>query len=46
MQGAGIDVSSSVGVPKHFNLVIAADHFDKSARIASQTERHIEVDFV
>jgi diguanylate cyclase (GGDEF)-like protein len=44
-QGAGIDISSSLGVPKHFNLVIDADRFDKPARIVSQTERHIELEF-
>ena len=42
---AGIDVSSSVGVPKHFNLVIDADRFDRPAKIVSQTERHIELEF-
>lgn len=44
-EGAGIDVNSSLGVPKSFDLVIRADHFEKHARVVSQSERHIEVAF-
>ncbi|MDG4883940.1 sensor domain-containing diguanylate cyclase [Mesorhizobium sp. WSM4884] len=43
--GAGLDVTSSIGVPGTFNLQIRSDAFDSCCRIASQTERHIEVEF-
>jgi hypothetical protein len=45
-EGAGLDVSTSVGVPKYFDLVIRADKFERPARVVSQTERHIEVEFL
>jgi diguanylate cyclase (GGDEF)-like protein len=44
--GAGIDVSSTVGVPKSFDLAIKADGLKKPARIVAHTERHLEVEFV
>ncbi len=44
--GAGIDVSSAVGVPRNFDLQIKADHFLKSCEIVSQDEKHLEVAFV
>lgn len=43
--GAGIDLSSSYGLPEKFGLMIRSDGFDKSCRMISQTERHIEVEF-
>lgn len=44
-EGAGLDVSTSAGVPKRFTLAIKADGFEKPARTVMQTERHIEVAF-
>jgi hypothetical protein len=41
-EGAGIDVSSSVGIPKIFDLVIKADGFDKPCRADAAGEKHIE----
>jgi diguanylate cyclase (GGDEF)-like protein len=43
--GAGLDVSTSLGVPKSFKLAIRADSFERPCRVLSQTERHIEVEF-
>ena len=43
--GAGLDVTSSIGVPEAFSLQIRSDDFETSCRIVSQTERHIEVEF-
>lgn len=43
--GAGLDVSSSLGVPRVFDLSIKADHLERSCRIVSQSEKHIEVAF-
>lgn len=43
--GAGLDVSTSVGVPRNFKLAIKSDHLEKSCRVLSHTERHIEVEF-
>ncbi len=45
-QGAGLDLSSSYGLPDRFCLMIRSDGTDKPCRIVSQTERHIEVEFV
>jgi diguanylate cyclase (GGDEF)-like protein len=44
--GAGLDLSSSFGLPEKFNLMIRSDGFDAPCRIVSQTERHVEVEFV
>jgi diguanylate cyclase (GGDEF)-like protein len=44
--GAGLDLSSSFGLPEKFNLMIRADGFDAPCRIVSQTERHVEVEFM
>jgi len=44
--GAGLDLSNSFGLPEKFNLMIRSDGFDVSCRIVSQTERHVEVEFV
>jgi diguanylate cyclase (GGDEF)-like protein len=45
-KGAGIDVSSSSGLPKEFLLAIRADGLEIPCRIASWSDRHIEVDFI
>jgi diguanylate cyclase (GGDEF)-like protein len=44
--GAGLDLSNSFGLPEQFNLMIRSDGFDAPCRIVSQTERHVEVEFV
>ena len=44
--GAGIDVSSSSGLPKEFQLSIRADGLELPCRIAAWSERHIEVEFM
>ncbi|WP_296744528.1 sensor domain-containing diguanylate cyclase [Mesorhizobium sp.] len=43
--GAGLDVTSSIGVPETFSLQIRSDAFETRCRIVSQTERHLEVEF-
>jgi diguanylate cyclase (GGDEF)-like protein len=43
--GAGLDLSSSFGLPIKFNLAIRSDGIDAPCRIVSQTERHVEVEF-
>src|SRR5262249_50169943 len=45
-KGAGIDVSSTSGLPKEFQLLIRADGLELPCRIASWNERHIEVEFM
>ena len=42
---AGLAISTSVGLPKLFYLVIAADQFDRPCRMVAQTARQIEVAF-
>ncbi|WP_421917604.1 GGDEF domain-containing protein [Mesorhizobium sp.] len=42
---AGLDVTTSIGVPETFNLAIRADGFETRCRIRLRTERHIEVEF-
>lgn len=44
-QGAGIDVSSSSGLPKDFLLSIRPDGVELPCRITAWGERHIEVEF-
>jgi diguanylate cyclase (GGDEF)-like protein len=44
--GAGIDLSSAFGLPKEFLLSIRPDGQELPCRIASWSERHIEVDFM
>jgi diguanylate cyclase (GGDEF)-like protein len=44
-EGAALDVSSSVGVPKEFDLAIAADRLLKPCVAMKRSERHIEVAF-
>jgi hypothetical protein len=43
--GAMLEVSSTVGVPKHFTLVIKADGFSRACRVDTQTERQLDVSF-
>ncbi len=43
--GAGIAVSSTVGIPKDFILGIPADGFEKKCHVTSRTERQLEVEF-
>ena len=45
-KGAGIDVSSTSGLPKEFQLLIRADGVEIPCRISSWSDRHIEVDFI
>jgi len=44
-EGAGIDVSSTAGLPRRFDLVIKADRLEKRCRVVAMTERHIDVEF-
>jgi diguanylate cyclase (GGDEF)-like protein len=44
--GAGIDVSSSAGLPKTFVLSIRGDGLEVPCRVIEWAERHIEVEFV
>ena len=43
--GAGIDVSSSVGIPDWFHLTIRADQFEKACRVVTRTEKHLGLEF-
>jgi diguanylate cyclase (GGDEF)-like protein len=43
--GAGIDVSSTAGLPNKFDLIIRSDGFEKPCRIVAQSEKHIDVSF-
>lgn len=43
--GAGIDVTSSIGVPERFNLSVPSDALDPRCRVVSRSERHLEVEF-
>lgn len=43
--GAGLDVISSALVPGKFELSIKTDEFEKSCKIISHSEKHIEVAF-
>ena len=44
--GAGIDVTSSAGLPKDFILAIRADGLEAPSRITAWSDRHIEVEFL
>ena len=44
--GAGLDVFTSAGVPKTFELVIDSDSFVRPCQVVVQTEKHVEVKFV
>ena len=43
--GAGLDLSSSAGLPETFGLRIRAANIDRDCRVVFQTERHVEVEF-
>ncbi len=43
--GAGIDVSSTAGVPDRFTLSINSDASVMACRVLSRTDRHLEVEF-
>ncbi|WP_442583933.1 sensor domain-containing diguanylate cyclase [Mesorhizobium sp. ASY16-5R] len=43
--GAGLDLSSSYGLPIKFHLAIRSDGIDVPCRIVSRNERHVEVEF-
>ena len=43
--GASMDVLNASEVPPKFELVIRADNFERSCRVLSHTDRHIEVEF-
>jgi diguanylate cyclase (GGDEF)-like protein len=44
-EGAGLDLSSSVGVPRHFDLLIPGDDFERACVVSEQAEKHLEVTF-
>ena len=43
--GAGIDVTSSIGIPDRFQLIIRADAFEAACRVVTRTEKHLGVEF-
>jgi len=43
--GAGLDLSSSSGLPETFSLRIRSASIDRACRVVYQTERHVEVEF-
>jgi hypothetical protein len=43
--GAGIDLSSTAGVPDRFKLHIDADDLHRLARVVSKREKHVELAF-
>lgn len=43
--GAGIDVTSSVGIPDWFQLLIPSDQFESPCRVVTRTEKHLGVEF-
>lgn len=45
-EGAGLEVSGTVGIPPRFDLSIKADKFRRACRVVGQSERQIEVEFV
>ena len=44
-EGAGLDLTSTVGVPEQFTLEIRGDGVEMACRTVSRSERHIEVAF-
>jgi diguanylate cyclase (GGDEF)-like protein len=44
-EGAGLDVSTSAGIPSKFDLVVKSDGLDRSCRVNSHSDRHIDVSF-
>ena len=45
-EGAGLEVSGTVGIPPRFDLAIKADKFLKPCRVVGQAERHVDVEFI
>jgi diguanylate cyclase (GGDEF)-like protein len=45
-EGAGLEVSGTVGIPPRFDLSIKADKFLRACRVVGQSERRINVEFV
>jgi diguanylate cyclase (GGDEF)-like protein len=43
---AGIDVSSTAGIPDEFKLHIETDDMSRACRIVTKRDKHIEVDFI
>jgi len=43
--GAGMDVSSAIGIPPQFVLQIRSDSFEAKCRVFAQTDKHLEVEF-
>lgn len=43
--GAGVDVTSAVGIPSKFVLQIRSDNFESACRVTTQTDRHLEIEF-
>ncbi|KTT67794.1 pilus assembly protein PilZ [Sphingomonas endophytica] len=43
--GAALEVTSPVGIPETFNLVIPSDHTNRPCRVAWRRERRIGVRF-
>ncbi|MFJ5488196.1 sensor domain-containing diguanylate cyclase, partial [Hansschlegelia beijingensis] len=43
--GAGLDVSTVVGLPERFDLAIEADQIIRPCRIVEMKDRHVEVEF-
>lgn len=43
--GAALEVSSPVGIPEHFTLVIEADHIQVACRVVWRKETRIGVHF-
>lgn len=44
--GAGIDLTSSAGLPQSFRLTVRGDTLDRRCRTVAMSERHVEVEFV
>jgi diguanylate cyclase (GGDEF)-like protein len=44
-EGAGLDVSSSIGVPRRFDLSIPSDDMLKACRVILNSEKHLDVAF-
>jgi len=45
-EGAGLEVSGTVGIPPRFDLAIKADKFLRACKMVGQSERQIDVEFV
>jgi diguanylate cyclase (GGDEF)-like protein len=43
--GAGVDVTSAVGIPPKFFLQIRSDNFESLCRVVGQSEKHLDLEF-